>query len=78
MTTSARFLFASRNVHVVWQGGQWGTIREGQMDDPRLFRRCHGGRQDAVVGARKTAKAERVDVVEHDRQGVVISREQFH
>lgn len=76
VTTSAAFMFASRNVHTMQIGGVWGYRREGHDGDSGVFHTMPN-RERAILVARKVARREGVEHVVHGPDGRVVSREQF-
>jgi hypothetical protein len=56
---------AKKDIHVVPRDGGWAVRREGAERDSSH----HGRKSDAMGAARDTARRERVEVVEHGRNG---------
>lgn len=63
-----------KNVHVLPHNGCWAVKREGQS---RVFS-IHVTQRDAIVAARKRARAEKEDLVIHARNGQVRERNYYN
>ena len=62
-----------KNVHVIPRQGQWAVKKEGNQRATSI----HSTQRDAIDTARETAKAEKSELVIHNRNGQIRNKNSY-
>ncbi len=62
-----------KNVHVIPHQGQWAVKKEGDQRATSI----HSTQRDAIDTARETAKAEKSELVIHNRNGQIRNKNSY-